>query len=175
MLDRLKALFVPDAESDADRSPRADDELQRAAVALLVEAACADGTFDAAERQCIRALIERQFGLTSGEADALLAEATKMVESSVQILHFTRTIKDRYAYAERVALIEMLWDVVYANGVPDALEAQLMRRIGGLLYVSDHDRGAAARPRAAATPRCRFRRLRQSRPGRCLHRPESLC
>jgi uncharacterized tellurite resistance protein B-like protein len=143
MLDRLKALFLPDSESDADRPPRAGDELRLAAVALLVEAACADGTFDAAERQCIRGLIEGHFGLTSGEADALLEEATRLVENSVQILHFTRAIKDRYAYAERIALIEMLWDVVYANGVPDALEAQLMRRIGGLLYVSDHDRGAA--------------------------------
>jgi uncharacterized tellurite resistance protein B-like protein len=66
-----------------------------------------------------------------------------VVENSVQILRFTRAIKDRYSYAERVALIEMLWDVVYADGVSDALEAQLMRRIGGLLYVSDHDRGEA--------------------------------
>jgi uncharacterized tellurite resistance protein B-like protein len=143
MLDRLKAFYTTDSDAGGDRPARAGDELQLASVALLVEAACADGTFDAAERQCIRTLIERQFALTSGEADALLEEATRLVENSVQILHFTRTIKDRYTYAERVALIEMLWDVVYANGVPDALEAQLMRRIGGLLYVSDHDRGAA--------------------------------
>jgi uncharacterized tellurite resistance protein B-like protein len=143
MLDRFKSLFLSDSESDADRPTRADDELRLAAVALLVEAACADGEFDAAERRCIRALIESRFGLTPDEADALLAEATRAVEDSVQILRFTRTVKDRYSYAERVALIEMLWDVVYADGVSDALEAQLMRRIGGLLYVSDHDRGAA--------------------------------
>lgn len=143
MLDRLKALFLSDADSDADRPARAADELQLAAVALLVEAACADGAFDAAERQCIRALIESRFGLNPREADALLEEASQVVENSVQILRFTRAIKDRYSYAERVALIEMLWDVVYADGVSDALEAQLMRRIGGLLYVSDRDRGEA--------------------------------
>ena len=141
MLDRFKALFL--SNSDADRPTRTGDELQLAAVALLVEAACADGAFDAAERQCIRTLIESRFGLTPDAAETFLEEATRVVEDSVQILRFTRAIKDRYSYAERVALMEMLWDVVYADGVSDALEAQLMRRIGGLLYVSDHDRGAA--------------------------------
>ena len=143
MLDRLKALFLSDPEADADRASRGDDDLRLAAVALLVEAACADGEFDAAERHCIRSLIESRFGLSQNEATALLDEATRVVQDSVQILRFTRTIKDRYAYEARVALMEMLWDVIYADGVPDALEAQLMRRIGGLLYVSDHDRGAA--------------------------------
>jgi uncharacterized tellurite resistance protein B-like protein len=143
MLDRLKALLLAAPGSDAGRPARADDELRLAAVALLVEAACADGEFDAAERDCIRALIESRFGLASDEAAALLAEATRVVEDSVQILRFTRAIKDRYSYAERVALMEMLWEVVYADGVSDALEGQLMRRIGGLLYVSDRDRGEA--------------------------------
>jgi uncharacterized tellurite resistance protein B-like protein len=140
MLDRFKSLFAED--SDAAQA-RATDELQLAAVALLVEAACADGEFDVEERRCIRSLIERRFGLAPVDSEALLSEATRVVEDSVQILRFTRTIKDRYAYAERVALIEMLWEVVYANGVSDALEAQLMRRIGGLIYVSDRDRGEA--------------------------------
>ena len=143
MLDRFIALFALEFETGSDRAARADDEIHLAAVALLVEAACADGEFDADERRCIRALIERHFGLTPDEAAALIEEAIRVVEDSVQILRFTRVIKDRYSYAERVALIEMLWEVVYANGVSDAFETQLMRRIGGLIYVSDHDRGEA--------------------------------
>jgi uncharacterized tellurite resistance protein B-like protein len=142
MLDRFRALFSAESDSEPDRA-HAGDELQLAAVALLVEAAAADGTFDAAERHCIRALIERRFGLTPQEAAALLAEATRVVDDSVQILRFTRAIKDRYTHAERIELIEMLWEVVYANGVSDAFEGQLMRRIGGLLYVSDRERGEA--------------------------------
>ncbi|HET7597320.1 MAG TPA: TerB family tellurite resistance protein [Burkholderiales bacterium] len=143
MLDRFKALFLADADSDLNRPGHAHDELQLAAVALLVEAACADGEFDAVERQCIRTLIETRFGLAPDEAAALIEEATRVVEDSVQILRFTRVIKDRYSYAERVSLMEMLWDVVLADGVSDAFEAQLMRRLGGLLYVSDRDRGEA--------------------------------
>ena len=67
----------------------------------------------------------------------------RAVGESVQILRFTRTVKDRFSYQERVDLIEMLWEVVYADGVSDAFENQLMRRIGGLIYVSDRDRGEA--------------------------------
>jgi uncharacterized tellurite resistance protein B-like protein len=143
MLDRLKALFLEDSEADSGRPAHTHDELRLAAAALLIEAACADGEFDAAERDCIRALVESRFGLTPDEAARLLEESTRMVEDSVQILRFTRAVKDCYSYAERVELIEMLWDVVYANGISDAFETQLMRRIGGLIYVSDRDRGEA--------------------------------
>lgn len=143
MLDRFKALFHAESDPGPHGRACAGDELQLAAVALLVEAACADGEFEDSERRCIRGLIESRFGLTPDEAAALTAEAARVVEDSVQILRFTRTIKDRYSYEERVALIEMLWEVVYANGVSDALESQLMRRIGGLIYISDRDRGEA--------------------------------
>ena len=67
----------------------------------------------------------------------------------MQILGFTREVKDNYSYEERIALVEMLWEVVLADGRVDAHEAQLMRRIGGLIYVSDRD-SAIARRRAAA-------------------------
>ena len=54
-----------------------------------------------------------------------------------------------YEACERVELVEMLWEVVYADGRVDPFEANLLRRIGGLIYVSDRERGAA-RKRVAA-------------------------
>ena len=59
------------------------------------------------------------------------------------MLQFTRVIKDVYPLEERTQVIEMLWEVVYADGVLHDYEANLMRRVGGLLYVSDRDQGAA--------------------------------
>ena len=55
----------------------------------------------------------------------------------------TRVIKDNYSQQERVELIEMIWEVVYADGVRHDYEDSLLRRIAGLIYVSDRDRGNA--------------------------------
>jgi uncharacterized tellurite resistance protein B-like protein len=61
----------------------------------------------------------------------------------VQWQRHTRAIVDRFDEAERVGMIEMLWEVVYADGRVDDYEANLLRRVGGLIYVSDRDRGEA--------------------------------
>ena len=84
---------------------------------------------------------------TRTRPETLLAAAEDRADGAVQILGFTRAVKDNYSYEERLALVEMLWEVVLADGRVDAHEAQLMRRIGGLIYVSDRD-GAIARRRA---------------------------
>ena len=150
MINRIRDFF-------GDRSTRAHpvegtrayDALQIAAAALLVHAACVDASFDEVERQRILDILLRRFSLSQDEAETLLAAAEDKAEGAVQILGFTRAVKDNYSYEERIALVEMLWEVVLADGRVDAHEAQLMRRIGGLIYVSDRD-GAIARRRAAA-------------------------
>ena len=107
-----------------------------------------DASFDEVERRRILDILPRRFSLSPDEAETLLAAAEDKADGSVQILGFTRAVKDNYSYEERIALVEMLWEVVLADGRVDAHEAQLMRRIGGLIYVSDRD-GAIARRRAA--------------------------
>jgi uncharacterized tellurite resistance protein B-like protein len=149
MIDRIKAFLERGARPAQGARRHAPDEFQAAAAALLVEVAIADGQCDAAERARILAVVERRFGLSREEAAALVGAAEGEVGRSAQILRFTRAIKDAFVYDERVRLMEMLWEVVYADGVLDAHEDQLMRRIGGLIYVSDRDRGVA-RKRALA-------------------------
>jgi uncharacterized tellurite resistance protein B-like protein len=105
--------------------------------------------FDDAERRHIVELVSERFGLTREEAETLVAAAEEEVHAATQILHFTRVIKDRFSHEERVEIVEMLWQVVYADGVLHDHEAALMRQIGGLVYVSDRERGAA-RKRALA-------------------------
>ncbi len=149
MIDRIRDLFGSrDAGEPAARRPPDEDALQIAAAALLVHAACVDASFDEVERRRILDILPRRFSLSPDEAETLLAAAEDKADGSVQILGFTRTVKDNYSYEERIALVEMLWEVVLADGRVDAHEAQLMRRIGGLIYVSDRD-GAIARRRAA--------------------------
>ena len=140
MLGRIKSLF------QADRAPpgghgRADIEL--AAAALLVEAARLDEHFDDAERATIRSLVMGRFGLDPGEADDLLAAADREADGSTQLHRFARIIKDHFDHDERVEMIEMLWEVAYADGVLHDYEASLLRLIAGLIYVSDRESGVA--------------------------------
>ena len=69
--------------------------------------------------------------------------AGKRQAESAQLLRFTRTIKDGMDAAGREQLMEWLWDVIYADGNEHDLEANLMRRIAGLIYVEDAISGAA--------------------------------
>ncbi len=145
MIDRLKALLHDCAGPSRPGAHARHDPCQLACAALLVESASVDDHFDPAERARIREIIETRFELPPDEAASLLAEAERVVGESTQILRFTRAVKDALEYDDRVALVEMLWEVVYADGVADALENQLMRRICGLIYVTDHDSGVARR------------------------------
>lgn len=150
MINRIKNLLAgKGAEASGTAAAHALDEVQLAAAALLVEAAWQDESFNDTERSRVLDLVRERFGLTAEEADTLLAAAEKRVEDSTQILTFTRTIKDNFSPEERIEMVEMLWQVVYADGVLHDHEAALMRQIGGLVYVSDQDRGAA-RKRALA-------------------------
>ena len=119
------------------------DRLQLAAAALLVEAARMDDEFGAEERAKIIDLIERRFALSAEESGALLQAASDKVEQSVEIFGFTREIKNAFSPEERVEMMEMLWEVAYADGEVHNLEAHLMRRLAGLLHVSDRDSGEA--------------------------------
>lgn len=140
MLSRLKSLFqdVPQAPVE-----HAHDEIQLAAAALMVEAARLDERFDDAERATIRALVMARFELKEDEADELLEAADREAEGSVQLHRFARIVKEHFGHDERVELIAMLWEVVYADGVLHDYEASLLRRIAGLIYVSGRESGIA--------------------------------
>jgi uncharacterized tellurite resistance protein B-like protein len=93
--------------------------------------------------------VEQRFGLASEESGALLQAASEKVEQSVEVFGFTREIKNAFSPEERIEMMEMLWEVAYADGELHDLEANLMRRLAGLLHVSDRDSGSA-RKRALA-------------------------
>ena len=144
MLTRPNALVT---ESVGSAKPPAtsggEGELALAAAALLVEAARLDGHFDDEERRKIASLVAARFELSRSEAETLIGEAESHAAAAVELYGFTRVVKDRLSYDERVELIEMLWQVVYADGALHDYEASLLRRIAGLLYVEDRASGEA--------------------------------
>ncbi len=135
--------WLTGAPPDGAAQPR--DELQLALTALLVEAAYSDDRFDENERAVIAQLVERRFRLSPAEARQLLAAGESEARRSAELFHFTRTINERLSFEQRIELVEMLWEVAYADGVLDQYEDSLLRRVGGLIYVPDRDRGMARR------------------------------
>lgn len=144
MINRIKSFFVDHrARTDASDGHHTVDEFHLAAAALLVHAASVDDSFDDGERATIMELLETRLKLGPDEARALFDAAQAAADKSIQLHGFTHAVKNGFSYDERVELIEMLWEVVYADGKLDEFESQLMRRIGGLIYVDDRDRGMA--------------------------------
>ena len=144
MIDRLKALLQGrDGRPAHGDDGHDDEELRLAAAALLVEAALGDGDFDAREREVIEARLGAHFGLSEAETAALVVSAERAVAAGRELLPYTRVIKRRFDERERIRLLEMLWEVVYADDRAHDYEASLLRRIAGLIYVSDRESGAA--------------------------------
>jgi len=140
---RLSSLLTEDAPK-ADTGAGAND-LQLAVGALLVVAATRDDMFDAAEEIAIERILRERFDLSEDETKNLLASATGKAAESLEMFGFVRRILRESDEAERIKIIEMLWEVAYADGVLDPHEDALVRRVAGLIYVSDRDRGAARR------------------------------
>ena len=141
MIDRLMAWL----KEERDDFPRGQDEPQLAVAALLMEAALVDGRLQPAERAAVHNLLERRFGLSVAAAAQLTAAAEHEAENATQLFGFTRTVNERFARERRIELIEMLWEVAYADGALDPLEDTMLRQVGGLIDVPDHERGEARR------------------------------
>ena len=140
MLKAFKNLFSGEEDTSSESEM---DELHLAAAVLMVEAASLDGDTHDVESDVAKYLLGRHFELSEEEAHELFEMATDHHADSVHMHRFTKTIKDRYSEEERIEVIELLWEVVYADGELHDYESNLLRRIGGLLYVSDRDRGEA--------------------------------
>ena len=143
MFARLKRLLSEPSEEAGSARKHSFEERQLAAAALMVEAARLDDDFDDGERARIETLLQDHFALSAVEASELLAAGEQASSDSVAWQGFTRAVKDGFEPEERIALIEMLWEVAYADGRLHDYEASLIRRITGLLYVSDRDSGEA--------------------------------
>jgi len=126
-------------KGEGNHEPRPDD-LRIAVAVLLLEAAWRDDQFDPRERAAIERLLMEKFALSKDECAQLMALGEQTVARMVQLQPYTHAVFERMDPEERIQLVEMLWEVVYADGVLDPEEDALIRRIGGLIYITDRDR-----------------------------------
>ena len=108
--------------------------------ALLVHAAKIDENYTNIEKEIIKKALINLNPTLQSEVEELLKKAEKKEHESNQIIEFTREIKKK-PMEYRLKIIEILWKIVYSDGADDNYESNLIRRVCGLLYISDKDSG----------------------------------
>jgi len=108
--------------------------------ALLIHAAKIDENYTNAEKEIIKKAIINLNITESDKVEELIKQAEKKEQDSNQIIDFTKEIK-KNPMNYRIKIIEILWKIVYSDGSSDVYESNLIRRVCGLLYVSDKDSG----------------------------------
>jgi uncharacterized tellurite resistance protein B-like protein len=141
MLDGLRQ-FIADVVSPTAHQGRAFDDTgyRLAATALLIHVISIDGEPSELEKRKLHGLIESRFGLDPGTADQLIASATLVEGEAVDLYHFTSVIMRSVNEEGRLRIVEMMWELVYADGEVSEFEDNVVWRAADLLAVSSRDR-----------------------------------
>ncbi len=148
MINRIRALFAEPEGSKLEK--HSVDQIHLAAAALLVEAAHLDESYDEVERCAVVYVLKQEFELSDEECDTLIEQAEAAQHEATDLYRFIRKFDSNFGHAERLRLIEMLWQVVYADGELHPYESNLIQRISGMLHVTDRERADARRRVLAA-------------------------
>jgi len=142
--------FVSDlADGETHPSRFAENDYRLAAAALLVHAAAIDGVISDVESERLHAVIKRWFDLDDAAADELLNAATKAEQESIDLYHFTSLLGRSLDEDGRQRVVEMMWEIVFADGRVTEFEDNLIWRAADLLGVSTRER-VELRQRVAA-------------------------
>jgi uncharacterized tellurite resistance protein B-like protein len=140
MLDGLRQ-FIAEIVSPQGQDRAFDDtDYRLAATALLIHVISLDGEPTQAERRKLHSLIESHFKLDRGTADRLIASATQVEGEAVDLYHFTSVIMRSLDEEGRKRIVEMMWELVYADGQVTEFEDNVVWRASDLLGVSSRDR-----------------------------------
>lgn len=133
MFEALRSIFSKPDATMLSMEPKL------AVAALLVHLAAIDGSVKAEERAALEATLQDYYGLTDSEVRKLIEEATRRDQESVDFYRFTSALSSLDA-AEKLEIIRMMWQVVFADNKNHELEDNMVWRIAELIGVSARDR-----------------------------------
>lgn len=148
MLDAIRKLIAEFGDDGSSPSRFRSDDYRLAACALLVHAAAIDSAFSDTERESLHGLIKQRFHLDDAAADELIAEAVEVERRSIDLYQFTARLSRTLDAVGRARVIEMMWQIVFADGNVTEFEDNLIWRAADLLGVSREER-IALRERVA--------------------------
>lgn len=158
MLRNLKDLFESlntSLNGRATSSPAEEAHtLQLATAVLLVEVMRDEPAMGDAERDTIIRALRRKFTLEDDEVERLLELAHETARTAYDYQRFTRSLNDRFTQEQKIAVVEAMWEVAYADHELDASEQHVISKVAGLLHVT-HGEYIAAKLHAQATMQAR--------------------
>ena len=137
MFDKLKSVFDKKIEEENEQF----NTVQIAISTLMIQTAVYDGTFDEQEKSKILELIKKYFNFNEDQKLTLFKIAMKVNDNSNDMQQFTSVLNHNLSEEEKLNIIEMLWKIIISDGHIDDYENALIRKISGLLYISDRDVG----------------------------------
>jgi len=137
MFDKLKSVFDKKIEEENEQF----NTVQIAISTLMIQTAVYDGTFDEQEKSKILELIKKYFNFNEDQKLTLFKIAMKVNDDSNDMQQFTSVLNHNLSEEEKLNIIEMLWKIIISDGHIDDYENALIRKISGLLYISDRDVG----------------------------------
>lgn len=145
----MKSILHKLFQSSEPQSSVFDQEhaLHVATATLLVEVCRADFVEQQSELDRMRQLLAQQFSLNETDLDELMIQARESSDKLVSIQHITRLLNEQFDASMKVRVVEMMWQVVYADGVKDHYEEHLIRQVSELLYLP-HSKFIQARHKA---------------------------
>jgi uncharacterized tellurite resistance protein B-like protein len=135
MFSNLKSA-IQKVTSKASEEDEYKGEDVQAVIILLLEACQIDGETGQVELDYIKKLLVNKFGFNEKDANENISKALEDSEQRIEIFSQIKVILNEMNHEERIEVIQMMWGVILADGVIDDFEANLMRRMNGLLYVS---------------------------------------
>ncbi|WP_417769318.1 TerB family tellurite resistance protein [Stappia sp.] len=130
----------------------AEDDHRLAAAALLVHIVSVDGVVDEAERAALTEVLKQNYQLTPDMTAELIQAATRRDNEAVDLYGFTSVLKRNLEIEERLKVLEMMWELVYADGTVHEFEDNTVWRVAELLGISSRDRLALRRKVAGEAP-----------------------
>lgn len=148
MLRALKDIFDNFAsQGNEQSSAQLDHALQLASAVLLVEVMRADSSMDAAERKTVVLALKNDFALSEAELEQLVLLAQTQAKVIYDYQRFTGLLNDHFTQDRKIALVESMWKVAYADRELDAHEHHVISKVAGLLHVT-HGQYIGAKMRA---------------------------
>ena len=136
-LRRLLGRFKPKG-SVGPKEPNLRD-IRTATCALFLEMARTDGEFSETEQDRVLSILKNDYDLSEEDAVALIEETNLELEQSIDLWQFTKRINQSYSNKEKIRVIQMLWQIVYADGTLDEHEHYLVRKLSTLLRLSHEE------------------------------------
>ena len=146
MIKFLKNLFSKkqsDQESNKVETYKdlEDFDVIEAVAVMLLRAANIDGNKDEKEILLIKKLLNEQFNLDLNEVNLLIAASSEKEEASADLYEWSKIINDNYSKEKKNIVFSLMCEIVNADGVIDPFESNFIRRLSGLLYISDKEAG----------------------------------